>query len=239
MIDRREASLAVSAVLAALVLHGGAAAQTEPPAPWRASGNEPSWTLTRTADSLTLVTEMGARTVSAPLPKATRLGPKTLRYSTAAQGRPMRVTVARGICADSMSGMPHPERVSVSFGGRTYKGCGGEPASLLRGEAWRVVRIGDKRVGPAVQVTMLFDAEGRVSGKGGCNQYSAGVTLTGEGLSFQKGLSTMMACEPPLMDTERAFLDRIEKINRFSMENERRLVLHAADGSTIVAERRP
>jgi len=48
-----------------------------------------------------------------------------------------------------------------------------------------------------------------------------------------------MACEPPLMDTERAFLDRIEKINRFSMENERRLVLHAADGSTIVAERRP
>ncbi len=238
MIDRRGTSLAAAALLMIAALGDGALAQGASPAPWRAIGNEPSWTLTRTAEQLTFVTEMGARSVSAPMPKPARLGPKTTRYSAVADGRPLRVTVTRGICADTMSGMPHPERVSVRFGGRTYKGCGGEPASLLRGDAWRVARIGDKPVGSAVQVTMLFDSEGRVSGKGGCNQYSAGVSLTGEGLSFQKGLSTMMACEPPLMEIERAFLDRLGTINRFSMETERRLVLHAADGSTIVAERR-
>lgn len=239
MIDRRGTHLAGAILLATTALGDAALAQGAPPAPWRAIGNEPSWTLTRTPERLTLVTEMGARSVSAATPKPVRLGAKTTRYSAVADGRPMRVTVTRGICADSMSGMPHPERVSVRFGGRTYKGCGGEPASLLRGEAWHVVRIGNEPVGPGVQVTMRFDSEGRVSGKGGCNQYSAGVSLTGEGLSFKKGLSTMMACEPPLMEIERAFLDRLETINRFSMETERRLVLHAGDGSTIVAERRP
>lgn len=225
-----------------LVLAGAApaAAQTADPAaprPWRAAGNEPSWVLTRTPQTLTLVTEMGARTVSAPTPKPLRLGARTVRYSASAQGRPLRVTIVRRLCADTMSGMPHPDTVTVRFGGRTYAGCGGDPASLLAGDAWKVVSLGGTPVKPPAQVTMRFGADGRVSGKGGCNQYNAAFVLTGEGLTFQKGLSTMMACEQTLMDLERDFLTRLEKVARFSMSDEHRLVLHTTDGSTIDAER--
>lgn len=225
------------ALLLVAVAASPVAAQPAAERPWRASGNEPSWVLTRSAQTLTLVTGMGARTVTAPAPPPQRLGARTIRYAAAAQGRPLRVTVVRRPCADTMSGMPHPERVTVRFGGQTYRGCGGDPASLLAGGAWKVVRIGGAAVAPPAQVTMQFGPDGRVAGKGGCNQYNAGFTLTGEGLSFQKGLSTMMACAQPLMDLERDFLTRLEKVSRFSMEGERRLVLHAADGSTIVAER--
>lgn len=238
MVNRKGcAILALALTLAAAV---PAAAQTADPAaprPWRAMGNEPSWVLTRTPQTLTLVTEMGARTVSAQTPKPHRLSARTVRYAASAQGRPLRVTVVRRVCADTMSGMPHPETVTVRFGGRTYKGCGGEPASLLAGDAWRVVKVGDTAVKPPAQVTMRFGADGRVAGKGGCNQYNAAFVLTGEGLTFEKGLSTMMACEQALMDLERDFLARLEKVARFSMTDERHLVLHTADGSVIAAER--
>ncbi len=243
MMDRRKRGLAILALMACVALSETAQAQGTPSpasaAAWRAGGNEPSWSLTRSADRFTLATDMGAKTVSAAVPKPVRVDAVTTRYAAVADGRPLRVTVARTLCADTMSGMPHPEQVTVRFGKRTYRGCGGDPASLLKGDAWRVTKIGDRPVPPRTQVTMRFDADGRVSGKGGCNQYSAGVSLTGEGLSFQKGLSTMMACESAQMETERAFLDALETIIRFSMVDERHLVLHAADGrTTIAAERR-
>jgi hypothetical protein len=40
-----------------------------------------------------------------------------------------------------MSGMPFPKPVTVVLGEKTFTGCGGEPATLLRG-AWIAIIYG-------------------------------------------------------------------------------------------------
>ena len=43
-------------------------------------------------------------------------------------------------------------------------------------------------------ITMYFDADGQVSGNGGCNQYSGGYSVDGSNISVGPLRSTMMAC---------------------------------------------
>jgi heat shock protein HslJ len=58
------------------------------------------------------------------------------------------------------------------------------------------------------KVTATFDATGRVSGSGGCNQYSAGYSVDGSGITFGPAATTFMYCAEPagMMDQEQAYL---------------------------------
>lgn len=206
------------------------------PAPWRAFGNEPSWSLTRTAEKLTLEMDFGKTRVSIPTPRPTPSGPGATRYIGSARGKPLVVTAKREVCLDTMTGMPRPEQVTVAFAGRMLKGCGGDPATLLTGREWTVATLAGRPTLPEPRITMTF-ADGRVSGLGSCNRYGAGYSLTGEGLTFSKGMSTMMACPPEIMDQEQTFLGLLEKITRFSIGPGGALVLEADDGRTIAMEK--
>jgi heat shock protein HslJ len=213
---------------------GGASAAAAPP--WRAFGNEPFWSLTRTAENLTLEMDLGKTRVSIPTPRPTPSGPGVTRYIGSAKGKPLVATVTQEVCIDTMTGMPRPEQVTVAYAGRTLKGCGGDPASLLTGREWTVAALAGRPALPEPRITMTF-AEGRVSGLGSCNRYGAGYTLTGEGLTFSKGMSTMMACPPEIMQQEQEFLGLLEKIKRFSIGPGGALVLEADDGRTIEMEK--
>jgi heat shock protein HslJ len=202
---------------------------------WRATGNEPSWSLTRSARTLTLEMDMGKTRLTVPTPKETP-GKGSTRWYAMAQGKPLVITATQEICLDTMTGMPRPEQVTVAYAGRTLKGCGGDPASLLQGREWTVASLAGRPTLPAPRITMTF-AEGRVAGMGSCNRYGAGYTLTSEGLSFSKGMSTMMACEPALMEQERTFLELLEKVRRFTIGKDGSLVLLADDGSSIVTDK--
>lgn len=87
---------------------------------------------------------------------------------------------------------------------------------------------------------MKFDlVNKRESGKGGCNNFFSQVELafttanTGT-IKFSKAGSTMMAC-PTFMDTERTFLQLLEKADNFQM-NDNMLYLKQGSGTLITLQ---
>ena len=86
----------------------------------------------------------------------------------------------------------------------------------VKGIAWRLSRLGrNERVPEGVKVTAVF-GEGRVSGSGGCNRYSAAVVETGP-LEFSIGpaASTRMACPDPAGGFEDRYYSALQATNRF------------------------
>ena len=116
------------------------------------------------------------------------------------------------------------------------------PLSLadLEGIPWRLVRLGrNERVPEGVKVTAVF-RDGKVSGSGGCNRYSAAVTGTGP-LEFSVGpaASTRMACPDPAGGFEDRYFSALQAADRFGflLGN---LVLHYGKGDareTMMFER--
>lgn len=223
---------------ALLEVRGQAYPECQPVAepPFRASGNEPFWSLEITDAELTLVTQLGERRLTVPLPAPETVEGLT-RYRTDAEGRALEVRIADRICADTMTGMPRPRTVVVVLDGEELAGCGGDPASLLQGDEWSVYEIGGQPIVDGSKVTLAFSADGRVSGAGSCNRFMGSYTLTGEGLTLSQMASTMMACEEGLMDQEGRYLRALEAVSRFDLDADGQLVLHTVEGETVRARR--
>ena len=204
-------------------------------ATFRAVGNEPGWTLDIGGGRLSLVADYGATKVDAPLPVAIPLEAAKRYLTKTADGRTLEVTLIETVCADTMTGMPRPITVEAVFDGRTLKGCGGDPTSLLRGRTWVVEDISGRGVLDRARVTLVFGQSGRLSGAGSCNPYSASYVLSGEGLSVTMPISGMRACSQAQMAQEGMFLELLRGVQRFEITREGALRLHAADGGTITA----
>lgn len=207
------------------------------PESWRALGHEPSWTLSRSGSDMTLETDFGATRVSFPTPTPTRTDDSTVSYATSVNGSPLQFTIKNEVCADTMTGMPRPQSVSLTFGELQLKGCGGEPASLLQAHEWTVSKLAGQPVLDKPRITVIFDEGGRLSGLASCNRFGSDYKLTGEGLQIGKSMSSMMACEDAVMKQEHVFLSLLEKVSRFSLSSEGALVLHTNDDRTIEMEK--
>ena len=208
-----------------------AAAGAEGDAPLRARGQEPSWSLQLTADQLQW--QAGDQTFTAQMrPQPSASG---MRLAGMHEGKIIEVWTKARVCRDSMSGMPHPYEVLVRLDERRYAGCGGEPATLLQGE-WQISALAGG-LPPGAQLTLQFDARGRVSGRAGCNRYTSSSTLSGEGLRIAPGATTRMACAPALMDVESRYLRQLEAVQRFDIGDDGTLQLIGAQGQRIVARR--
>ncbi len=205
--------------------------------PFRATGNEPSWRLDIGSTEMTLLTNFGQDRLVAATPVARVSGGTTKYVARTDQGK-LTATIVNQLCVDSMSGMPHPQAVTVVVGGKTLTGCGGEPASLLQGAEWAVVEIGAAPLVAGSKVTLDFAPDGRVSGHASCNNFTSAYTLSGEGLAISKVAGTMMMCDAALMDHERRFLDMLGGAQNFSIAADGALLLNTGDGRTIKARRR-
>ena len=207
-----------------------------PVSPFIARGNEPGWRLDLDGDRMTLVTQDGTKRTMTPPPAAQRTDAFT-RYAGRAGGADLTVTIFNRRCKDTMTGMHHPHAVEVVLDGRKLSGCGGDPATLLQGGEWVVADIAGKGLADRSRATLNFGRDGRVYGRGSCNNYTAEYTLTGEGLTVGKAAGTMMACEPAIMQQEGLFLDVLRNVRAFDFRDDGALVLRAGDGRTIVARR--
>lgn len=204
--------------------------------PLKASGNEPAWTLDIGPERLTLITDYGANRLALPLPVPTPVdGGK--RYEARSDGHTMVVTVLDRRCVDSMSGLPRPHTVEVVVDGRQLQGCAGDASLLLRGGPWLVEALGGRPLVARSRITLGFEASGRLQGSATCNRYVATYLLTGEGLTVTMPISTMRGCAAALMSQEQTFLAALREVRRFELTADGALVLHAADGTTIVARR--
>ena len=56
------------------------------------------------------------------------------------------VTTIDRVCHDGMSDMPYPNLVTVEFPAQTFRGCGGDPLTLLQGDEWHVLDIAGQGV---------------------------------------------------------------------------------------------
>jgi heat shock protein HslJ/uncharacterized lipoprotein YbaY len=202
--------------------------------PFTARGNEPGWRVTVGKKQIVLVTDNGSARETFPTPPPQSTVDVT---SFVVPAKSMTIAVAERPCADSMSGMFYPLSVSLELAGTTRKGCGGDPKSLLTGGEWLVEAIDGRAVVGHSHVIIKFGADGRVSGTGSCNSFTAGYTLSGEGLKIDKAASTMRACEDVLMEQEHRFLDTLAAVHRFEIAADGALVLLTSDGRPLVARR--
>jgi len=218
-------------------------AGTDAPSPakntpsFRATGNEPSWRLDIGRTEMTLLTNFGQDRLVTATPKAEVSGGTTRYVARTDQGQ-MTATIVDQLCVDSMSGMPHPQSVTVVVGDRTLAGCGGEPVSLLQGAEWTVDEIDGKPLVAGSQVTLAFAQDGRLSGNASCNRFMSEYTLSGEGLAISQAAGTRMMCDEALMAQEHTFLGALGQVQNFSIEADGALLLRTGDGRAIRARRR-
>lgn len=199
--------------------------------PFEASGNEPFWRVVLDGANLTLE-RPGKEPVTGSFAWQSQSEPVS-RGTASLDGDEATMTVRHEACQDSMSGMPHPRTVSLSWRGKTLSGCGGDPARLLRGGTWIVDDLPGRGIIDSSRMTVIFLEDGRVTGLASCNRYMGVYKLTGEGLTIRRPASTLKACAPALMDQEQRFLARLKKVQRFRLAKGGLLELLGPDGALI------
>jgi putative lipoprotein len=106
---------------------GEGAGCAEPPAPYlfRASGNEPFWSVTVGMDSVVLEQPEDPRRVAAPVTRREEgTGRRVFHAATSGpSAHSIQVALTPGRCADSMSGALYSFSAEVSFDGRALSGC--------------------------------------------------------------------------------------------------------------------
>jgi heat shock protein HslJ len=210
------------------------AVEAAAPPPLRARGNEPFWSLEAGAKRTVFSTP--AQRLEGP-PAAVERVAGGRRYSGRLGGRPFAAKLTDAPCRDTMTGMPYPARVEMNFGGRTLRGCGGEPADLLRGAEWVVEDIGGAGIVDRSRATLKFHDDGGLTGRSSCNSYTTTYRIGGEGLAIGRTASTRMACPGALMDQEQRFLDILQQVQRFEIADDGKLLLIDGKGRKIAARR--
>ncbi len=150
---------------------------------YTARGQEPGWLLTITDQTVALSTAAGERFEAANPNHG--YAPSTL-YDLMLNGKPVRIAIEPQICRDTMSGMPHPDRVTISGWNGVLNGCGGAPRALLGTDEWSITEIGSSPVLADTAPTIVFLDDNAVAGSGSCNRFRGGFKLTGEGLTIEQ-----------------------------------------------------
>jgi heat shock protein HslJ len=105
------------------------------------------------------------------------------------------------------------------------------PLTALSNTRWLLTSLGGET--PTGTITLEFGAGNRAGGSGGCNTFGSGYTISGDAISFQPVISTMMACEPEIMRQEGAFFAALQSAARFTL-TDNALTIDYGDGLALV-----
>jgi putative lipoprotein len=107
----------------------------------------------------------------------------------------------------------------------------------LENTYWRLTQLADAAItAPSKQQAahlVLYSQTHLVSGSGGCNRVTGSYQVNGDQLIFSHIAGTMMACITG-MDTEKAFLQALGRVNKWKITG-RRLDLQDANGRIIAS----
>jgi heat shock protein HslJ len=110
----------------------------------------------------------------------------------------------------------------------------GSGAEALTGpQPWQAREIDGSPVADTPLPTLRFTEDGKVTGKGPCNQLSGSYDATASTLEFTPIVATKMACPGPIMDVEQRFLAALDRTRGYAIEDSL-LVLRDASGTAIV-----
>lgn len=212
-------------LLLALLLAGPVLAQS----PSTAFGHEPGWRAQLGERQLDFQADDGKRFAldvdARPKPGA------PLQLGLQVQGEPLLLRAEVALCHDTRSGLPYPWRLSLTLAGRVYLGCGGHPALLLQGEAWRLKNeSGQDESGQ----TLRFDTDGSFHAQTGCNLLRGRYTADDSGLTLKTGPMTRRACwGAAATQAEERLLAALPQVLRFDIDEQGRLLLRSLDGSQL------
>jgi heat shock protein HslJ len=200
---------------------------------YAASGDEPGWSLNITPSRVEFKGDYGQTVIT-----AANMGVQTHGNAEIYANGRLRVQRTAQVCTSSMSGERFSDTVVVIADGKRMTGCGGEPLALasVDDSSWIIEKINGKPVISGKEAALTF-SEGRISGTAGCNRLTGGYSQSGDKLSFQPIAMTRMACQPALMQQERAVLDALGNGVSIEHKGQRNMILHGADGATIEVAR--
>lgn len=100
------------------------------------------------------------------------------------------------------------------------------PPASLTGSAWRLQSYTDGRGGvvpvlPDAQISATFGDDGVVGGSAGCNLYRGPYRIAGTGITIGPLITTRMACAPPIMEQEHAFLEALQASTTYAIVGDR------------------
>lgn len=117
------------------------------------------------------------------------------------------------------------------------EGAMSEPTNDLAGTSWSLSELaGAAPVEGRDPATIEFTTEGRVAGSSGCNRFFGGYTVEGASLTIGQVGSTMMACEPELMQQEQALFAALGQAAGYTIAGDT-LTITTADGGAVVFTR--
>ena len=115
---------------------------------------------------------------------------------------------------------------------------------IVRTTDWRVTRIDEQDVphqaerGSPENITVMMEADGRVRGSSGVNQYSGTYKLTApDQLRFSQLVATRRAGPPEAMQRERRFFNAMDRVRSFRLNESpqrNRLELLDAEGKVLL-----
>jgi heat shock protein HslJ len=86
---------------------------------------------------------------------------------------------------------------------------------------------------PVILSFTLKNGLGRVSGRAGCNQFSAPYSVRGPGqLTIVEAATTRMACPEPAMQFEADFLDQLQAVDHYKIDGQL-MEMKTLDGQTL------
>lgn len=99
-----------------------------------------------------------------------------------------------------------------------------QPASFT-GVEWGVVGFNNGRqavTSPLLdtEISLLFGADGRVSGNASCNQFNGNFTIDGQSISVGELATTRMMCPEEVMQQEAEFLAALQNATSFSQDGD-------------------
>lgn len=98
----------------------------------------------------------------------------------------------------------------------------------LAGTEWRVLELAGKSADKNVTSTLIFGADGAVSGNGGCNSFRGDVDIEGATMKFGQLASTMMACEGAKSAQEALFHAALSQTVSYSVQDGELMLADAA-----------
>ena len=102
---------------------------------------------------------------------------------------------------------------------------------------WKLVSYGDAAnptpALPDVETSLNFGADGQFGGTVGCNSFGGGYTVSGDQVTFESMVSTMMFCEG-ISDQETVVLGILSDQTLTAELNGNQLTLTSAGGSSVI-----
>lgn len=93
-----------------------------------------------------------------------------------------------------------------------------DPSAVLAGTEWRIEDIVGRPVIGDAPATLRIEADGRISGRTGCNLFTGSAQVSENKIRFGPLTTTRSVCPPALMEQEHRLTAAFEAARSFSID---------------------